>query len=265
MRPCRSTSVISTTRRPAPELASMPRWVTCQSEATPSLALYWHIGETTMRFASSRSASLIGEKRAVMRAVGMLLWLGSRTDHRDRGERLPSTARATRPTGTTQGARKEKNPPGGVNRAGHFDRRRGIGGRERRSGAVKPGRALWPCTRWSRLPPQRFKGRSRFFSSCCDCSGILLPAHFDRLRRSIDRRNRQNRPVCIYQAGAKLGVDATRSEVARRRHERSTNLVMGDGGVAFDHERNGSAHLRGRKRGAGGLLISSIEPGQPKL
>ena len=23
----------------------------CQSEATPSLALYWHIGETTMRFA----------------------------------------------------------------------------------------------------------------------------------------------------------------------------------------------------------------------
>src|SRR5262249_44663156 len=66
MRPIRSTSVISATRRPAPELASIPRWVTCQSEATPSLALYWHIGETTIRLASSRSASRIGENNALM-------------------------------------------------------------------------------------------------------------------------------------------------------------------------------------------------------
>src|SRR5438128_6050304 len=66
MRPCRSTSVISATTRPAPELASMPRWVRCQSEATPSLALYWHMGDTTMRLASARSASLIGEKSALM-------------------------------------------------------------------------------------------------------------------------------------------------------------------------------------------------------
>src|SRR4051794_16627499 len=66
MRPWRSTSVISATTRPAPELASMPRWVRCQSEATPSLALYWHMGDTTMRLASVRSASLIGEKSALM-------------------------------------------------------------------------------------------------------------------------------------------------------------------------------------------------------
>src|SRR5262249_13592520 len=66
MRPGRSTSVISATTKPAPELASMPRWVRCQSEATPSLALYWHMGDTTMRLASVRSASLIGEKSALM-------------------------------------------------------------------------------------------------------------------------------------------------------------------------------------------------------
>src|SRR5882757_5992107 len=66
MRPCRSTSVISATTRPAPELASMPRWVRCQSVATPSLALYWHMGDTTMRLASVRSASRIGEKSALM-------------------------------------------------------------------------------------------------------------------------------------------------------------------------------------------------------
>src|ERR1700722_19378479 len=44
----------------------MPRWVMCQSSATPSLALYWHIGETAMRLASWRSASFIGEKRALV-------------------------------------------------------------------------------------------------------------------------------------------------------------------------------------------------------
>src|SRR5690349_14880590 len=73
MRPCRSTWVASTTSKPAPELASMPRCVRCQSLATPSLALYWHIGDTTMRFASVRSASLIGENRAL--GIGLhIVW-----------------------------------------------------------------------------------------------------------------------------------------------------------------------------------------------
>src|SRR6185437_6494707 len=66
MRPCRSTCVASTTTRPAPELASMPRCIRCQSVAEPSSAEYWHIGETAMRFASSRPASRIGEKRALV-------------------------------------------------------------------------------------------------------------------------------------------------------------------------------------------------------
>src|SRR5277367_4864873 len=50
----------------------MPRLVICQSSATPSLALYWHIGETAMRLASSRSASFIGENRALVMADHML-------------------------------------------------------------------------------------------------------------------------------------------------------------------------------------------------
>src|ERR1700694_593001 len=61
MRPRRSTSVISTTRRLAPELASIPRCVRCQSPAQPSSALYWHMGEITMRLANSSPASRIGE------------------------------------------------------------------------------------------------------------------------------------------------------------------------------------------------------------
>ena len=37
----------------------------CQSLPTPSLALYWHIGETTIRFDTVNSASFIGENRAL--------------------------------------------------------------------------------------------------------------------------------------------------------------------------------------------------------
>src|ERR1700681_2341364 len=65
MRPSRSTCVASRTSKPAPELASMPRCVMCQSLPTPSLALYWHIGETTMRFGTVRPASFIGENKAL--------------------------------------------------------------------------------------------------------------------------------------------------------------------------------------------------------
>src|SRR5262245_48677463 len=35
----------------------------CQSFANPSVLEYWHIGETTMRFASVRSRKVIGSKR----------------------------------------------------------------------------------------------------------------------------------------------------------------------------------------------------------
>src|ERR1043166_4954324 len=66
MRPWRSTWVASTITRPAPQFDSMPRCAMCQSVALPSSALYWHIGDTTMRLASSSGPSLIGENRADM-------------------------------------------------------------------------------------------------------------------------------------------------------------------------------------------------------
>ena len=65
MRPRRSTWVASMTSSPAPEFDSMPRWVMCQSLPAPSSALYWHIGDTTTRFGRVRSASLIGENKAL--------------------------------------------------------------------------------------------------------------------------------------------------------------------------------------------------------
>src|SRR5712692_9296543 len=55
MRPARSTAVASIITSPAPDTASEPRCCMCQSVALPSSALYWHIGDTTMRLASVRS------------------------------------------------------------------------------------------------------------------------------------------------------------------------------------------------------------------
>src|SRR6185437_2611029 len=54
MRPVCSTAVASIIRSPAPDTASEPRCCICQSLALPSSALYWHIGDTTMRLASVR-------------------------------------------------------------------------------------------------------------------------------------------------------------------------------------------------------------------
>ena len=44
----------------------MPRCIRCQSLAQPSSAEYWHMGETTMRLASSRPASRKGENKALL-------------------------------------------------------------------------------------------------------------------------------------------------------------------------------------------------------
>jgi hypothetical protein len=62
MRPSALTPVASIIRSPAPESASWPRCIMCQSLALPSTALYWHIGATAMRLASVRSRSAIGVK-----------------------------------------------------------------------------------------------------------------------------------------------------------------------------------------------------------
>ncbi len=62
MRPLASTPVASTNTRAAPPMAKRPRCTRCQSLATPSMALYWHMGETTMRFLSVRPRTANGVK-----------------------------------------------------------------------------------------------------------------------------------------------------------------------------------------------------------
>src|SRR5688572_18521588 len=52
MRPSRVTLVFSTTNRPAPEQAMLPKCARCQSVGEPSSAEYWHIGEMTTRLGS---------------------------------------------------------------------------------------------------------------------------------------------------------------------------------------------------------------------
>ena len=44
-----STADSSTKTMPAPPIANLARWVRCQSVRQPSTALYWHIGEATIR------------------------------------------------------------------------------------------------------------------------------------------------------------------------------------------------------------------------
>ncbi len=44
----------------APDSASYPRWIWCQSVIQPSTAEYWHIGAITIRFASSTSPTRKG-------------------------------------------------------------------------------------------------------------------------------------------------------------------------------------------------------------
>src|SRR5689334_18089806 len=74
MRPCLSTWVASTITNAAPECAIMPRCMRCQSLAQPSSAEYWHMGETTMRLASSRPAKRMGMNKVL--DMGLVrLWL----------------------------------------------------------------------------------------------------------------------------------------------------------------------------------------------
>ncbi len=74
MRPAGSTAVCSTTSRPAPDTDSEPRCWRCQSLADPSTALYWHIGETAIRFASVTPPRVIGSNRRLARSMDMPLW-----------------------------------------------------------------------------------------------------------------------------------------------------------------------------------------------
>ncbi len=62
MRPRASTAVASNTTMPAPPTARLPRWTRCQSFATPSVAEYWHMGDTAIRLRSVTSRSCRGVK-----------------------------------------------------------------------------------------------------------------------------------------------------------------------------------------------------------
>ena len=60
MRPSAETFVISAMTRPAPPIAREPRWTRCHSLGAPSADEYWHIGDTTTRFASVNPRSVNG-------------------------------------------------------------------------------------------------------------------------------------------------------------------------------------------------------------
>src|SRR3972149_2886983 len=53
MRPWGVTPVASTTNIEAPEIASVPRCIRCQSVIFPLTALYWHIGAIVTLLASA--------------------------------------------------------------------------------------------------------------------------------------------------------------------------------------------------------------------
>src|SRR4051812_35890115 len=65
IRPSAVTAEASTITAAAPETASAPRCCQCQGWATPSRALYWHMGATTTRLERARPPSRIGENRVL--------------------------------------------------------------------------------------------------------------------------------------------------------------------------------------------------------
>src|SRR4029078_3341805 len=74
MRPCRSTWVASTITNAAPECAIMPRCITRQCLEQPPSPEYWHMGETTMRLASSRPARRNGVNKLLDMMVILARW-----------------------------------------------------------------------------------------------------------------------------------------------------------------------------------------------
>src|ERR1044072_468312 len=146
MRPRRSTSVISTKTSPAPEFASIPRCVICQSPMTPSVAEYWHIGATLMRLASSRPLILYGENSAlVMSDDARWKECGRRSEYRGRWRRGKRASRQPG-DGRREGWRTRDEPihhheflrrvPLAADRADRTDRRRAHPGREAGVGAT---------------------------------------------------------------------------------------------------------------------------------
>ena len=60
IRPSGVTAVASAITNPAPPTARDPKCTRCQSPTTPSVQLYWHIGETPMRLRIGTPRKVIG-------------------------------------------------------------------------------------------------------------------------------------------------------------------------------------------------------------
>src|SRR5215475_11642395 len=65
MRPCGLTSVISVITKPAQPSDILPRCIRCQSLAEPLSELYWHMGDTTTRFANVSPRIVMGENKTL--------------------------------------------------------------------------------------------------------------------------------------------------------------------------------------------------------
>src|SRR6185369_15664049 len=63
MRPSGEIAVASAITKPAPPTAREPKCTRCQSSTKPSSQLYWHIGETPMRFRKVTERSWSGSNR----------------------------------------------------------------------------------------------------------------------------------------------------------------------------------------------------------
>ncbi|MDF2666474.1 MAG: hypothetical protein K0R81_2324 [Microbacterium sp.] len=73
MRPSGETAVASAITSPAPPAANCARWTWCQSFGIPSVALYWHMGDTHRRLRVSIPRRDRGVKR-VLTSDLCVLW-----------------------------------------------------------------------------------------------------------------------------------------------------------------------------------------------
>ncbi len=83
----------STKTRPAPPTARLPRWTRCQSSARPSLAQYWHIGETTTRLRNVVPSIVKGLKRSTSGKVRLRVDEGRAADPDVHRRGIPDQAR----------------------------------------------------------------------------------------------------------------------------------------------------------------------------
>lgn len=63
IRPTALTAVASVITSPAPPTANCPRCTRCQSPGSPSVAEYWHIGDTHTRLGTVTARTLNGSNR----------------------------------------------------------------------------------------------------------------------------------------------------------------------------------------------------------